>query len=106
MRSGNGRKPVNRTQKKRRHFAGEQSVPVPAGKAAQVKPVGRKLERMKMRDSAGEQHRQASAMALDKDDEDVRPEVRRHEYGVTHCRFSGRLRHVVCRSDPVGDDRR
>ena len=103
MRSGNGRKAANRTHKRRRHFAGEQSVPVPAGKAAQAKPDERKLDRMKMRDSAGEQHRQASAMALDKDDEDVRSKVRRHEYGVTHSRFSGRLLNVVCRSNPVGD---
>jgi len=57
---------------------------------------------MKMRDSAGEQHRQASAMALDKDDEDVRSKVRRHEYGVTHTRFSGRLLNVVYRSNSAG----
>jgi hypothetical protein len=72
MRSGNSRKAANRTHKRCRHFVGEQSVPVPAGKAAQAKPDERKLDHMKMWDSTGQQHRQASAMALDKDDEDVR----------------------------------
>jgi len=34
---------------------------------------------MKVEGSTGERHRQATAMAPDKDDEDVRPEVRRDE---------------------------